>query len=66
MAFTLSKELKAKYNTVAFVQNVKVVKGSLYRIYVGNFTTEEEANKLQAVMRKLYPECKVVKYEGLK
>lgn len=66
LAFTLSKELKVKYNAVAYVQNVKLVKGSLFRIYLGNFDTIEEANKLQAALRKLYPECKVVSYEGLK
>ena len=66
VAFTLSKELKAKYNAVAYVQSVKLVKGSLFRIYVGNFATIEEANKLQGVLRKLYPECKVVSYTGMK
>ena len=66
VAFTLSKELKAKYNATAFVQSVRLVKGSLYRIYVGNFTTEQEAEKLQTAMKKLYPDCKVVKYDGMK
>jgi hypothetical protein len=32
VAFTLSKELKAKYNATAFVQSVKLVKGSLSHI----------------------------------
>lgn len=66
LAFTLSKELKSKYNAVAFVQNVKLVKGSLFRIYLGNFETIEEANKLRDALKKLYPESKVVSYDGLK
>ncbi|MCW3126213.1 MAG: rare lipoprotein [Bacteroidetes bacterium] len=66
VAFTLSKDLKSKYKTVAYVQNVKMAKGNFYRIYVGNFATQEEADKLQVVMKKLYPECRVVKYEGMK
>ncbi|MBS1625315.1 MAG: septal ring lytic transglycosylase RlpA family protein [Bacteroidetes bacterium] len=66
LAFTLSKELKAKYNAVAYVQNVKLVKGSLFRIYLGNFGTIEEANKLRDALKKLYPESKVVSYDGLK
>jgi ribosomal protein L36 len=36
------------------------------RIYVGNFTTEAEAEKLQVAMKKLYPDCKVIKYDGMK
>jgi rare lipoprotein A len=66
IAFTVTKELKAKYNAAAYVQNIKLVKGSLYRIYVGNFATQEEADKLLATLKKNYPECKVVKYDNLK
>lgn len=66
IAFNVTKELRSKYNTAAFIQNVKLVKGGFYRIYVGNFATQEEAEKLQAILKKNYPECKVVKYDGLK
>ena len=66
LAFNVTKELKAKYNAAAFIQNVKLVKGSLYRIYVGNYATQEEADKLLVVLKKIYPDSKVIKYDGLK
>ena len=66
LAFILSKELKTKYNTTAFIQSVKLIKGNLYRIFVGNYASKEEAEQLQLALKKNYPDCKVVSYEEFK
>ena len=64
--FNISKDLKSKFNSSAYIQNVKLIKGSLYRIFVGNFNTIKEAEELAEKLRKLYPDCKVVKYDSFK
>jgi rare lipoprotein A len=66
LAFVVSKELKHKYNATAFIQTVKLMKGSLYRIFVGNFVSQEEAEQLRSVLKKSYPDCKVVSYDSFK
>jgi len=66
LAFVVSKDLKAKYNAMAYIQTVKLMKGSLYRIFVGNFTTQEEAEQLRNGLKKAYPDCKVVSYDTFK
>jgi cell division septation protein DedD len=42
------------------------MKGSLYRIFVGNFVSQEEAEQLRSVLKKSYPDCKVVSYDSFK
>ena len=66
LAFIVSKELRTKYNATAFIQTVKLMKGSLYRIFVGNFITQEEAEQLRYELRKNYPDCRVVSYDNFK
>ncbi len=66
LAFIISKELRNKYNALAYIQTVKLIKGSLYRIFVGNFASLEEAEQLRLILKKNYPDCKVVSYESFK
>lgn len=66
LAFIVSKELKSKYNATAYIQTVKLMKGSLYRIFVGNYITQEEAEQLKSALKKNYPDCKVVSYESFR
>jgi rare lipoprotein A len=64
--FSVSKDLKAKFGVIAYVQNVKLIKGTLYRIFVGNYLTQEEGEEMSKKLKKLYPDCKVVKYESFR
>ena len=66
LAFILSKDLKTKYNTTAFIQSVKLIKGNLYRIFVGNYVSQQEAEQLRLALKKTYPDCKVVNYNEFK
>jgi rare lipoprotein A len=66
LAFKVSKELRLKYEATAFIQTVKLIKGCLYRIFVGNYATQEEAEQLRSVLKKAYPECKVISYSTFK
>ena len=66
LAFIVSKELKTKYNALAYIQTVKLIKGSLYRIFVGNYVSQEEAEQLRASLKKAYPDSKVVSYDTFK
>ena len=64
--FNISKDLKNKFEASAYIQNVKLIKGTLYRIFVGNFATQKEAEELSEKLKKLYPDCKVIKYDSFK
>ena len=66
LAFILSKDLKTKYNTTAYIQTVKLIKGSLYRIFVGNYVSQQEAEQLRLALKKTYPDSKVVSYDSFK
>lgn len=66
LAFVVSKDLKSKYNATAYIQTVKLMKGSLYRIFVGNYITQEEAEQLRSSLKKGYPDCRVVSYDAFK
>lgn len=66
LAFVVSKDLKTKYSAPAFIQTVKLIKGSLYRIFVGNYVMQEEAEQLRAALVKNYPDCRVVCYDSFK
>ena len=66
LAFILSKDLKTKYNTTAYIQTVKLIKGSLYRIFVGNYVSQQEAEQLRLALKKTYPDSKVVNYDSFK
>lgn len=66
LAFVVSKDLKSKYNATAYIQTVKLMKGVLYRIFVGNYITQEEAEQLRSVLKKAYPECRTVSYDTFK
>jgi rare lipoprotein A len=66
LAFVVSKDLKNKYNATAFIQTVKLIKGSLYRIFVGNFSSQDEAEQLKSALKKTYPDCRVVSYDSFK
>lgn len=66
LAFIISKEIRTKHNSLAYIQTVKLIKGSLYRIFVGNFASIEEAEQLRLVLKKTYPDCKVVSYDSFK
>ena len=66
LAFVVSKELRTQYNATAFIQTVKLMKGNLYRIFVGNFISQEEAEQLKYELKKGYPDCIVVSYDSFK
>jgi rare lipoprotein A len=66
LAFIVSKELKNKYNATAYIQTVRLIRGVLYRIFVGNYTTQEEAEQLRSLIKKNYPDCKAVSYDSFK
>jgi rare lipoprotein A len=66
LAFIVSKELKSKYNAMAYIQTVRLIKGSLYRIFVGNYASQEDAEQLRAALKKGYPDCRVVSYNSFK
>lgn len=63
LAFLLSKELRQKYSLLAYIQTVKSRDSTLYRIFVGNFLTREDAEQLRIALLKNYPDCKVVSYD---
>ncbi len=64
--FSISRDIKVKFGLTAFIQNVKLIRGSLYRIFVGNYSTQEEAEEQSKKFKKLYPDCKAIKYESFK
>ena len=66
LAFIVSRELKSRYNATAYIQTVKLIKGSLYRIFVGNYVSQQEAEQLRLALKKTYPDCKVVNYDEFK
>ncbi|MFN8309721.1 MAG: septal ring lytic transglycosylase RlpA family protein [Chitinophagales bacterium] len=65
-AFTIAREMKAKFNLSCYVQTVKLNKGNLYRIFTGNFTSAELAEELRLQLRKAYPECYVIQYKNFR
>jgi rare lipoprotein A len=66
LAFIVTKDLRAKYNALAYIQTVKLIKGNLYRIFVGNYISQDEAGQLQQSLKKSYPDCRVVSYDNFK
>jgi rare lipoprotein A len=66
LAFIIAKELKTKYNATAYIQTVKLMKGSTYRIFVGNFSLQQEAEQLKETLKKYSPDCVVVNYATYK
>jgi len=66
LAFVVSKELRTKYNATAYIQTVKLMKGSIYRIFVGNFASQADAEQLKETLKKYSPDCVVVNYETFK
>lgn len=64
--FSISRELKTRYSAPVYIQTVKLIKGNLYRIFVGNYASAEDASSLHTSLKKLYPESRVVKYDSFK
>ena len=65
-AFTISHDMKARFNLSCYIQTVKLTRGFLYRIFVGNFSSKEGAEDLRGQLKKNYPECYVISYENFR
>ena len=59
-----SRELQATHHIKPYIQQVKLNKGALYRLFAGNYPTEEDAKIIHTTLLKTYPDSKVVKYDG--
>jgi rare lipoprotein A len=66
IAFIIAKEMKSKYNATAYIQTVKLMKGTTYRIFVGNFSSEQDADALKETLKKYSPDCLIVNYATYK
>ena len=66
LAFIIAKELKTKYNATAFIQTIKLMKGTTYRIFAGNFVSQHDAELLRETLKKYSPDCIVVNYATYK
>jgi rare lipoprotein A len=65
-AFKISNDLRQRNNATVYVQTAKLVKGYLYRVFVGNFNSAEEAEELKRTIKKQYSDAYVIKYDNFK
>lgn len=61
--FRLVEELNNKYNEKVFVEYSQVKKQSVYRIIIGNYTSDAKLEALKKVLSVDYPGCFIVTYK---
>ncbi|MBN1182493.1 MAG: septal ring lytic transglycosylase RlpA family protein [Bacteroidales bacterium] len=61
----ISETLKTTYKNEVTVQVTEVNKTKVYRVIAGSFSSRAQAENLQKKLKKDYPDCFVVGFDGL-
>lgn len=61
--FRLADELKKKFNEEIFVELATIKGQKVYRIIIGNYTSDATLNALKNKLKKQYPSCFIVTFK---
>ncbi len=66
IALKTANELVEKYKMPVSLERFALARGNMYRLFLGKFTSENEANTIIDKVKKAYPGCYVIQYSKFK
>jgi rare lipoprotein A len=66
IALKAANDLVEKYKLPVSLERFALARGNMYRLFLGKFTSETEANNMLEKMKKAYPGCYIIQYSKFK
>ncbi len=62
IALKTANDLVEKYNIPVSLERFALARGKMYRLFLGKFNTEEDADAILDKVKKAYPSCYIIQY----
>ncbi len=66
IALKTANDLVVKYKLPVSLERFALARGNMYRLFLGKFTSENEAEAMIDKVKKAYPGCYVIQYSKFK